>query len=162
MEKRDVQDIFNECLKEATEDELKVIHQLLEGVQRKQQKWNDSYIGAILNMEKLPSDNEYKITIPINALTENSLGIVHGGITATVLDTVMGTLANTILPDGYGAVTSNLSIHFIAPGTGERMETIAKIIHKGTKTIVIEGSAYGENGKKIAHCTGTFFIIKKS
>lgn len=161
MEKQKIQDLFDQCMEVATEDELKVIHQLLLGVQRKKQKWNDSYIAAILNMEKSPADNEYKITIPINSLTENSLGIVHGGITTTVLDTVMGTLANTLLPDGYGAVTSNLTIHFIAPGKGERMETIAKVIHKGTKTLVMEGSAYCDNGKKIAHCTATFFIIKK-
>ncbi|PKR86935.1 PaaI family thioesterase [Heyndrickxia camelliae] len=161
MKKQDVQELFNQCMEQATADELKVIHQLLTGVQRKKQKYNDSYISAILNMEKFPSDNEYKISIPINTLTDNSLGIVHGGITATVLDTVMGTLANTLVPEGYGAVTSNLAIHFIAPGKGEKMETIAKIIHKGTNTLVIEGTAFCDNGKKIAHCTGTFFIIKK-
>ncbi|MBS4172394.1 hotdog fold thioesterase [Bacillus sp. FJAT-49736] len=161
MDKQEVEKLFDQCMKDATDEDLKVIHQLLGGVISKKQQNYDSYISAILNMNKLELDNEYKITIPINKLSDNSLGIVHGGITATVLDTAMGTLANLVLPEGYGAVTSNLAIHYIAPGKGEILETTAKIIHKGSKTIVMEGSAFCDGGKKIAHCTGTFFIIKK-
>ncbi|GIN37657.1 MULTISPECIES: PaaI family thioesterase [Heyndrickxia] len=153
--------LFNECLQNANEDDLKVMYQLLNGVKRKQEKVNYTFIDGILHMDRDISDQKCEITIPISALTENSLQIVHGGVTATILDTAMGTLANSLLPTGYGAVTSNLSIYYIAPGIGESLRASAEVIHKGTKTLVIEGSVHRNDGKKIAHCSGTFFIIKK-
>jgi uncharacterized protein (TIGR00369 family) len=161
MIKDNVKDILHQCIEHATEDELKVIHQLLAGMKRKKENINGSLIGGILHMDKIEKENFCQITIPINDITKNSINIVHGGITATVLDTAMGTLANTLLPEGYGAVTSNLSIHYIAPGKGSNMKATAQVIHKGSQTLVIEGSAYCDDGKKIAHCTGTFHIIKK-
>ena len=102
-----------------------------------------------------------EITVPINPFLNNSLDIVHGGITATILDTTMGTVANFLLPDGYGAVTNQLNIHYIAPGIGDTLRCKAEVIHQGSKTFVISGEIYRSDGKKIAYATGTFFTIQK-
>jgi uncharacterized protein (TIGR00369 family) len=110
-------------------------------------------------MEKTVDAETSYITIPINSITDNSFRIVHGGITATVMDTAMGILANQLLPEGYSAVTSNLNIHYIAPGIGEKVKASAKLIHKGSNTLVMEGSVFRDDGKQIAHGTGTFFIV---
>ncbi|RLQ95862.1 PaaI family thioesterase [Falsibacillus albus] len=159
---KELQLLLEDCILHASGEDLSTIKQVLEGIRRKQIGLNGSFIGAILNMEKkMMEDGGYAVEVPINELTANSLGIVHGGITATVLDSAMGTLANILLPEGFGAVTSNLTIHYISPGIGNSMTAIARIIHKGTKTIVIEGEIIQDDGKKIAHCTGTFFVIKK-
>ena len=102
-----------------------------------------------------------EITVPLNPVWNNSLDIVHGGVTATLLDTTMGTVVNAILPEGYVAVTNQLNIHYIAPGIGDTLHCKAEIIHHGSKTMIIEGETYRSDGKKIAHATGTFFIIQK-
>ena len=112
-------------------------------------------------MERNFDQNSCEITIPITPIINNNLDIVHGGITATVLDTAMGVLANQLLPEGFGAVTNQLNIHYIAPGIGETLRCKADIVHKGSKTMVISGEAFRSDGKKIAYATGTFFIIKK-
>ena len=112
-------------------------------------------------MERKIDENTCEITIPLHPIINNNLDILHGGITATVLDTTMGSLANYLLPEGFGAVTNQINIHYIAPGIGETLRCKAEIVHKGTKTMVIAGEAYRSDGKKIAYATGTFFTISK-
>lgn len=155
--------LLDQCLEQGTEKDISALVHALEGIQKKVKKPKLQYIDGLLHMER-KMDKEKKtceITIPLNPLLDNSLNIVHGGITATVLDSVMGTVANMILPEGHGAVTNQLNIHYIAPGIGEHMRCTAELIHQGSKTVVVTGEAYRSDGKKIAHATGTFFIIQK-
>jgi uncharacterized protein (TIGR00369 family) len=154
--------LLDEVLEGADEQEVISIKQLLNGVKRKQNKENESLIGGIFAMDKCSEDGNFTISIPITTVTHNSLNIVHGGVTATLVDTAMGTLANMMLPEGYGAVTTNLNVHYLAPGTGEMITASAAIVHQGSKTMVVEGKVVSDTGKLVAHSTGSFFIFKKN
>jgi len=159
--KDELRHLFESCLETGSETDLQAITILLEGIQRKIKQNRNTFFDGILHMEGSYEQNSCEITIPINPIINNDLGIVHGGITATVLDTAMGVLANQLLPEGLGAVTNQLNIHYIAPGIGETLRCKAEIVHQGSKTMVISGEAFRSDGKKIAYATGTFFIIKK-
>ena len=159
--KEDLRYLLETILQNGSEEDLEVIKQLLEGVENKIKRNRRTYIDGILHMETNFTEDSCEITIPISPVINNNLNIVHGGITATVLDTTMGVLANRLLPEGYGAVTNQLNIHYIASGIGEALNCKAEVIHKGTKTMVISGEAFRSDGKKIAYATGTFFMIKK-
>jgi uncharacterized protein (TIGR00369 family) len=151
--------LFQQVIEQSNEKETNILKQLLEGYVNHIGS-DEPYLGKLLGMKKIVTDSNCEITIPISEIIHNHLGIVHGGITATILDSAMGTIASHVAPPGHGAVTSNLNIHYIAPGKGESLTAIAKVIHKGAKTIVVEGEVYTDNRKKIAHSTGTFFIVK--
>lgn len=153
--------LLESCIEKGSETDLKALVYLLEGVERKILQKRSTYLGNLLHMERKFEEGSCEIAVPLNPVLHNNLNILHGGITATVLDTVMGSLANEVLPEGFGAVTNQLNIHYIAPGLGDFIRTSAEIIHHGTKTIVVSGEAYRSDGKKIAHATGTFFIIEK-
>lgn len=157
----ELRQLLDSCIENGSETDLQVLSFLLQGVQKRIEQKSDAYIGGLLHMEREIDKQSCEITIPINPAINNNLNIVHGGITATVLDTAMGSLANYILPEGYGAVTNQLNIHYIAPGIGDHLHCRAEIIHQGTKTIVVSGEAFRSDGKKIAYATGTFFIISK-
>jgi len=159
--KDELRQLLESCLETGSEKDLQAIVSLLEGVQRKIKRNRSTFIDGLLHMERSFDQNSCEITIPITPIINNDLDIVHGGITATVLDTAMGVLANQLLPEGFGAVTNQLNIHYISPGIGETLRCKADIVHKGSKTMVISGEAYRSDGKKIAYATGTFFIIKK-
>ncbi|PFA68924.1 thioesterase [Bacillus sp. AFS015802] len=159
--KEQVQKLFNECLAGATDDDLLIVKQLLEGIQRKKKRKNESIIGGIFGMDGEMEDGNFTVSLPITPVTHNSLEIVHGGVTATLVDTAMGTLANMMLPEGYGAVTTNLNVHYLAPGVGERLTAHATVVHHGSKTIVVDGKVVSSEGKIVAHSTGSFFIFKK-
>lgn len=156
----DLRNLFEDCLQNANKEDVKVLKQLLDGVRRKQIHKRSSYIGGILQAAKKLDENKCELTIPINPVILNSLGIVHGGITATLIDSAMGSLSNLLVPAGYATVTTQLNIHYIAPGQGDYLHCIAEIEHKGTKTMVLSASVVNSEGKKIAKATGSFFIIE--
>lgn len=159
--KDQLRQLLDECIEIGTETDLGALAFLLEGVQKKIAEKKNTFINSLLHMERKIDDNSCEIKIPLHAVLNNDLNIIHGGITATLLDTTMGSIVHYHLPEGYGAVTNQLNIHYIAPGIGDSIRCRAEIIHHGTKTLVVAGEAYRSDGKKIAYATATFFIIKK-
>ena len=159
--KTEIGNLFNICMDNATEEELEVLLHLLHGINKKQSIRNVSFIDNLLHLEKVINHESCEITIPLSSLLNNSLGIVHGGIIATLIDTAMGTLANSLLPDGFGAVTTQLNIHYLAVGKGDYLQCKAQIDHKGTKTMVLSATVHRADGKKIAQASGSFFIVAK-
>ena len=159
--KDELRQLLETCIENGSEADLNSLAYLLDGLKLKMNQNRSTYIDGILQMDRKFTENTCEITIPIHPILNNHLDIVHGGITATVLDTAMGSLANYYLPKGFGAVTNQLNIHYIAPGIGDTLHCKAEIVHKGSKTMVISGEAYRSDGKKMAYATGTFFIISK-
>lgn len=147
---------------EANEEERQAMEHVIDAVIRKQTKQNGSYIGALMQTDRQVIDDEtYEITIPNTELIQNPLQIVHGGITATLLDSAMGSVVHYVLPKEKAAVTTEMKINYVAPGIGKELRCVAQIIHKGTKICVTEGRVYRDDGKLIAHATGSFFIIDR-
>lgn len=159
--KEELLKMLESCMNNGSETDLRALAYILEGIQTKITKKNHTYIDPLLQMKRKLDKNSCEITIPINPILNNSFEMVHGGVTATILDTAMGTLANYLLPEGFGAVTNQLNIHYIVPGIGDSLHCRAEIIHQGSKTVVLSGEAFRSDGKKIAYATGTFFIIQK-
>lgn len=158
---RDLMELFDKCTKNATDEEITALKSLLLGFHKKQTGQNSSYIGGLLHMERHITEDECILTVPLNKIVYNPLGILHGGITATIIDSAMGTLAASMLPDGFGAVTTQLNVHYLAVGKGEYVTCRAAIDHKGTKSMVLSADVIRSDGRKIAQATGSFFIIEK-
>lgn len=152
---------IQEIALETSEHDLELLEQLLISFQHWTSGNNPTFISSLLHMDRKITDETCEITIPISPLLYNTLHIVHGGITATLLDTTMGVLANALVPDGYGAVTTQLNVNYIAPGIGDKMICRAKIEHKGSKTLVLSAEIHRSDGVKIAIATGSFLIIEK-
>ncbi len=161
MENQALHQLLEDCLQLSEEKDLKIIESILTGVKEKLESRSGTYIGHILQMKRNSNTDTYELTLPLSALVNNNLDILHGGITATVLDTAMGMMVNTLLPEGQAAVTTQLNVHYLAPGIGSEIICKAKIVHHGSKTMVLEAEVQRDDGKKIAHATGSFFIINK-
>lgn len=91
----------------------------------------------------------------------NPLGTVHGGIAATLLDSVMGCAVHTMLPAGVGYTTLELKVNYIraAKVSGQTLSAEGTTIHVGRTTATAEGKVVDENGKLIAHATTTCLVI---
>ncbi len=147
--------------KNATEEEKETLENIVDGVIRKQKNKESSYLGELLEAKGKFYDNQFEITIPNTPIIQNSLNIVHGGITATLIDSAMGSLVFQFLPKDRAAVTSELKINYLAPGIGSSLKCVSSLIHQGSSIIVTEGKVYRDDGKLIAHATGSFFVIKR-
>ncbi|MFC0274956.1 PaaI family thioesterase [Metabacillus herbersteinensis] len=153
--------LTTELIEKATDEEKETLHLLLQGFQRKQEQKNGSYIGALLHAEGEFKDNQFVLKIPNTPLIQNALDIVHGGITATMLDSAMGSVVHHLLPPEKAAVTTEIKVNYVAPGIGKELTCVASIIHHGSKTMVTEGKVFRDDGKLIAHSTASFFIIDR-
>lgn len=143
------------------EEEKMIIDQILKGFEAKRQGKSSSYVSALFAMQHEFNGEVLSIKMPVTPIVYNSLGIMHGGITATAIDTAMGTLANKVALPGKAAVTNQLNLHYTAPIYEGEVTAYAKVVHAGTKTMVIEGWIETAEGKRAAHATGSFFMIDK-
>ncbi|MDZ5711536.1 PaaI family thioesterase [Jeotgalibacillus haloalkalitolerans] len=143
------------------DDEKNIIEQVLKGFESKRQGLTTSYVSAMYAMEHQFDGEILNISMPVTPIVYNSLGMMHGGITATAIDTAMGVLANKISPPDKAAVTNQLNLHYTAPIHTGSIQAFAKVIHHGSKSMVIEGWVETAEGKRAAHATGSFFIIDR-
>jgi len=87
----------------------------------------------------------------------NPLGIAHGGVAFSLLDTAMGMAVRTM---GFEVTTIEMNINYLSPGRiGTRMRAEGKLVHLGKKIIVAEGEIYREDGKLMAKARETFYNL---
>ena len=92
----------------------------------------------------------------------NPIGMVHGGIPCTLLDSAMGCAVHSTLPAGVGYTTLELKVNIIkaiGKDTGF-LRAEGKLIHAGRSTAVAEGRLVDEAGKLYAHATTTCMILR--
>lgn len=89
------------------------------------------------------------------------LGMVHGGVFATLLDTCVACAIQTRLPINVPYTTVELKINYVRPmkvETGE-VRGIGKVVHLGRSTAIAEGRIEDAKGRLIAHATTTCLIL---
>jgi uncharacterized protein (TIGR00369 family) len=92
----------------------------------------------------------------------NPIGVVHGGLAATLLDSAMGCAVHTTLPAGWSYGTLDLSARFVRPITIDTGRIVCEgvVVHRGSKTATTEGRVWAEDsGKLLAHGTGSALLL---
>jgi uncharacterized protein (TIGR00369 family) len=92
----------------------------------------------------------------------NPIGMVHGGIPCTLLDSAMGCAVHSTLPAGVGYTTLELKVNIvkaIGKDTGP-LRAEGTLIHAGRSTAVAEGRLVDAAGKLYAHATTTCLILR--
>ena len=155
-----LQELFETVTEQASQQELSLLNDFLNAIQHKQQNQAPTYLNAIFQMDTQYEQDQCIVTMPITPISYNSFNMPHGGIIATLSDNAMGFLINKDLhPEGKGAVTTNMTIHYVKSSTEKTLIATAKYLHKGRQTIVIECTVTQPDGRKIAYATGSFFVI---
>lgn len=119
-------------------------------------------IGRLLGM-RFDEVEHGRVVISLDTRPDfaNPLGTVHGGIAATMLDSVMGCAVHTTLPAGVGYTTLELKVNYIrtARTDGRTLTAEGTVIHAGRRTATAEGKVIDEQGKLIAHGTTTCLVL---
>lgn len=91
-------------------------------------------------------------------------GFVHGGVTSTLADLVMGFAAYTLVPPHEGTVTADLHISYLRPGMGQKVVARGKVIKPGKLLYYCEAEilTIAEDGSEtlIAKGTSTMCAVK--
>lgn len=91
----------------------------------------------------------------------NPLGVVHGGMAATILDTVLGICVHTTLEAGQGHTTVDLAVKYLRPMTAETgpVTAVGDVVHRGRRIATSEGRLTDGRGKLLATGTATLAIV---
>ncbi|HVS67133.1 MAG TPA: PaaI family thioesterase [Mycobacteriales bacterium] len=92
----------------------------------------------------------------------NPLGMVHGGVTATLLDTVVGCAVHSRLSRGTGYTTLDLQVRYLKPvsiRTGVVLATGA-VVHLGRRTATADARlVQEETGALLATATSSLLVL---
>lgn len=90
----------------------------------------------------------------------NPAAVIHGGIAATLLDTVLTLAVVSKLPHGKRCTTVQLGVNYVRPIlSGERIVAEGGAVHVGTTVGTAEGRLYNAHGKLAAHGTATLALL---
>src|SRR5437773_2565133 len=120
-------------------------------------------IGALMNFRIAElSEGRAVFTVEPAEYHYNPIGVVHGGLAATLLDSAMGCAVHSTLPAGGGYTTLEIKVNYIRPMTAETglVRCKAKVIHVGGRTATAEGRLEDGRGKLYAYGTTTCIIFR--
>ena len=92
---------------------------------------------------------------------DNPNGVMHGGVAATLLDTVTGCAVTTLLPFGVTCATLELKVNYIrslSPAS-PRVRAVGTVLHLGRRSAVAEGKLLLPDDHLAAHATATLMIF---
>ena len=91
----------------------------------------------------------------------NPIGVVHGGVAFTMLDSAMGCSVQSMLPPGKGYTTLEIKANLVRAITLKTglIRASAKIVHMGKQTATAESRLEDAQGKLYAHGTTTCIVL---
>jgi uncharacterized protein (TIGR00369 family) len=94
----------------------------------------------------------------------NPIGVVHGGLAATLLDSALGCAIQSTLPAGVGYTTLELHVNLVRAITHDvgRLRAVAEVVHAGRTIGTAQARLVGDDGKLYAHGTTTCMIFRAS
>ena len=91
----------------------------------------------------------------------NPLGTIHGGWTATILDSAMACAAHSTLKPGEGYTTLEMKLNYVRPVMPDSgsVRCEGRLIHRGNTVVTTEGRLVDARGKLLAHGTETCLVF---
>jgi len=100
--------------------------------------------------EVLPAEQHY-----------NPIGVVHGGLAMTLLDSAMGCAVQSHMPAGGGYTTLEAKTNLVRAITSKTglLRAIGSALHVGNRVATAEGRLVDGAGKLYAHASTTCMVL---
>lgn len=93
----------------------------------------------------------------------NPLGLVHGGLLCTLMDSAIGVAVQTRCPVGVGYASIELKVSFLAPlpwdGESE-VEVRGRVLRVGRRVAFAEAHAHDANGRLVGHASSSLARVE--
>jgi len=91
----------------------------------------------------------------------NPIGVVHGGLAMTLLDSCMGCCVQSAMPAGSGYTTLEAKTNLVRAitSTTGKLRAIGKLVHAGKRVATAEGRLEDAAGKLYAHASTTCIVL---
>jgi uncharacterized protein (TIGR00369 family) len=91
----------------------------------------------------------------------NPIGVVHGGLAMTLLDSAMGCAVQTHMPAGTAYTTLEAKTNLVRAITAQtgKLRAVGKTLHVGKRMATAEGRLEDAAGKLYAHSSTTCIVL---
>ncbi len=100
--------------------------------------------------------DEAVISIEMRDDLRQPSGVLHGGVTATLIDTAMAFAVRTRLGIDEATATVDLTIHYLRPHITGTFTCTAKIVRAGRRIFTVSADVVNDDGKHIATAVSTY------
>jgi len=100
--------------------------------------------------------NEAVIQMEMRDDLRQPSGVLHGGVTATLIDTAMAFAVRTHLADHEFTATIDLTVHYLRPHTEGIVICTAKCVRAGKRIFTVSADVENKEGKLIATGLSTY------
>ncbi len=110
---------------------------------------------------KLSFNHDYSavVELPYNRDLDHSLGGIHGGVYATLMDTAGWFTAAMAHDIECWVATSEMSMHLLEPVKRTALRAVGKLLKSGKRQNIVAMFLYDENERLVGHATGTFIVL---
>jgi uncharacterized protein (TIGR00369 family) len=107
-------------------------------------------------------DGSARFTCLPDESTYNPIGLVHGGMLCTLLDSAAGCAVHTMLPAGVGYSTVEIKVSFLAAVRADTgtIEAEGRVLRLGRQIAFAEAHARTADGKLVGHATTSLAVMR--
>ncbi|GFO54034.1 hypothetical protein GMSM_10410 [Geomonas sp. Red276] len=96
--------------------------------------------------------------VTVSDIHRNYFGCAHGGLIATLMDTV-SFFPRPLLPSGRLCTTTNLNVTYDRPaGVGDVLTARSQLVHHGRRMASLNITVTNQHGKLVAHGTASLML----
>jgi uncharacterized protein (TIGR00369 family) len=119
-------------------------------------------MGVLLGFQVVSVEKgEVSFTCTPDESVYNPIGMVHGGVVCTLLDSVIGCAAQTLLPAGTGYTSVEIKVNYLRPVQASTGEMRAKgwVTKPGRRVVFAEGDVRDSAGNLLATASSTLLVL---
>jgi uncharacterized protein (TIGR00369 family) len=119
-------------------------------------------IGALVQMDVVAvEEGRVEFGCTVDESVYNPIGVVHGGLVCTLLDTVAGCAVHTTLPQGVGYTSIELKVTYLRAVTkaSGRLTAVGTVVKPGRRVAFAEGQVLDAAGKVVATASSSLLVF---
>jgi uncharacterized protein (TIGR00369 family) len=106
-------------------------------------------------------EGRVEFTCAVDESVYNPIGVVHGGLVCTLLDTVAGCAVHTTLPAGVGYTSIELKVNYLRAvhATSGPLTAIGRVVKPGRRVAFAEGEVLDAQGRTVATASSSLLVF---
>jgi uncharacterized protein (TIGR00369 family) len=119
-------------------------------------------IAKLVQMDiRALEEGRVEFTCELDESVYNPIGVVHGGLVCTMLDTVAGCAVHTTLPAGVAYTSIELKVNYLRAvhATSGPLTAIGRVVKPGRRVAFAEGEVLDAAGRTVATASSSLLVF---
>jgi uncharacterized protein (TIGR00369 family) len=106
-------------------------------------------------------EGRVEFTCTVDESVYNPIGVVHGGLVCTLLDTVAGCAVHSTLPQGVGYTSIELKVTYLRAVTQASgpLTAVGTVVKPGRRVAFAEGQVLDATGRLVATASSSLLVF---